>query len=179
MVKIYTRTGDDGDTGLFGGSRVSKSDARVAAYGDIDELNAVIGLALAVDPRDWERDTLVSIQRDLFGIGAQLASPKPEKVLKSLAKAEIPDERIDALEASIDRTAAELDPLKAFVLPGGSLKAAHLHHARTVCRRAERRVVSLDGVPQIAVKYLNRLSDLLFTLARLANVKANVQEEEW
>ena len=179
MVKIYTRAGDDGNTGLFGGPRVSKSNARVAAYGDIDELNAVIGLALTIDPRDWERDTLVSIQRDLFGIGAQLASPNPEKVLKSLVKAEIPDERIDALEACIDRIAAELDPLKAFVLPGGSIKAAHLHHARTVCRRAELRVVSLDGVPQIAVKYLNRLSDLLFTLARRANVKANVQEEEW
>ena len=103
-MKIYTRSGDDGETGLFGGSRVAKSNARVAAYGDIDELNAVIGLTLAVDPRDWERDTLVSIQRDLFGIGAQLASPNPEKVLKSLAKAEIPDERIDALEAIIDRT---------------------------------------------------------------------------
>ena len=179
IVKIYTRTGDDGDTGLFGGARVSKSDPRVAAYGDIDELNAVIGLVLAVDPLHWERETLVAIQRDLFGIGAQLASPNPAKVLKSLAKAEIPDERIAALEAEIDRADAELDPLKAFVLPGGSIKAAHLHHARTVCRRAERLVVGLDDVPEVVVKYLNRLSDLLFTLARLANVKASVQEEEW
>jgi len=179
-VKIYTRTGDDGDTGLFGGSRVAKSDPLVAAYGDIDELNAVIGLVLAVDPSEWKRETLVSVQRDLFGIGAQLASPSPEKVLKSLAKAEIPDARIDELEAEIDRAYGELDPLRAFVLPGGSVKAAHLHHARTVCRRAERRVVGLDAdVPRVIVKYLNRLSDLLFTLARLANAEAKVQEEEW
>lgn len=179
-MKIYTRTGDDGDTGLFGGSRVAKSDPLVAAYGDIDELNAVIGLVLAVDPSEWKRETLVSVQRDLFGIGAQLASPSPEKVLKSLAKAEIPDARIDELEAEIDRAYGELDPLRAFVLPGGSVKAAHLHHARTVCRRAERRVVGLDAdVPRVIVKYLNRLSDLLFTLARLANAEAKVQEEEW
>ena len=102
-----------------------------------------------------------------------------KKVLKSLAKAEIPAERVDALEALIDRADERLDPLKAFVLPGGSIKAAHLHHARTVCRRAERLVVGLDSVPQVIVKYLNRLSDLLFTLARVANAKANVQEEEW
>ena len=179
-MKIYTRSGDDGETGLFGGSRVPKSDLRVAAYGAIDELSAVIGVAIATGPLDWERETLLSLQRDLLSLGAQLASPDPEKVVKALAKAAIPESRIRELEADIDRADTKLKPLQAFVLPGGTSKASHLHHARTVCRRAERQVVALDDtVPPIIVKYLNRLSDLLFTLARLANTEANVLEEEW
>lgn len=179
-MKIYTRTGDEGETGLFGGRRVPKSDSRVEAYGAIDELNAVIGVALATDPRDWERETLLSVQRDLFGIGAQLASPDPDKVVEALAKAQIPESRVADLEASIDRADTRLKPLKAFVIPGGTAKAAQLHHARTVCRRAERRVVALDDTAvAYVVKYLNRLSDLLFTLARLANTDGGVDDEEW
>ena len=178
-MKIYTKTGDDGDTALFGGTRVPKSDSRVHAYGEVDELNAVLGITLATDPVDWERPLLVSIQRDLFSIGAQLASPDHVKRTKALAKAEIPEGRVAQLEAAIDRIEEGLDPIKAFVLPGGGLKAAHLHHARTVCRRAERHVVALGGVPSVILVYINRLSDLLFTLARLANASAGVTEEEW
>ena len=129
-MKIYTRTGDDGDTALLGGGRVGKDDARVAAYGEVDELNAVIGWALAVDPRDLQQDLLTSIQRDLFAIGGQLASPDRAKVSKVLAKAQLDDARIAALEAAIDAADTSLKPLEAFILPGGSPKAAALHMAR-------------------------------------------------
>ncbi len=181
-MKIYTRTGDDGETGLFGGSRVPKSDARVAAYGGVDELNAAIGVALTQQPQDLERETLAQVQHDLFAIGAQLASPHPEKVVASLEKADISEDQVAVLERVIDRADGELPTLKAFVMPGGSAKAAHLHHARTVCRRAERQVVALSldqDVPPIIVQYLNRLSDLLFVLARLANARAGVPDVEW
>lgn len=181
-MTIYTRTGDTGETGLFGGSRVPKSDARVAAYGDVDELNAVIGVALATDPVEFEQSLLRSIQRDLFGIGAQLASPNPAKVAKALKKADVAPGRIADLERSIDGADQRLKPLEQFVLPGGTQKAAHLHHARTVCRRAERSVVALgqsNTLPDFIVPYLNRLSDLLFTLARLANASAGIDDESW
>jgi cob(I)alamin adenosyltransferase len=181
-VKIYTRTGDEGETALFGGGRVGKDNPRVAAYGDVDELNSSIGAAMATEPRDFEASLLESIQRDLFAIGGQLASPRPDKVKKSLVKAAIPDDRVPALEAAIDHADRELEPLAAFVLPGGSPKAAQLHLARTVCRRAERAVVSLnrtDDVPAVILQYLNRLSDLLFTLARLANRRAGVADRAW
>lgn len=171
-MKIYTKTGDGGTTGLFGGGRVSKHHPRVAAYGDIDELNSTIGWVRAVEPtRAWE-DALERIQRDLFAIGGQLASPAPEKVEAALAKAALDPARVAELEHLIDTADAELPPLTAFVLPGGSQKAAALHVARTVCRRAERAVVALaetERVPAGFIEYLNRLSDLLFTLARLAN----------
>lgn len=181
-MKIYTRTGDGGETALFGGGRVGKDDARVAAYGEVDELNAVLGWALTVEPVAFGRDLLVGIQRDLFAIGGQLATPQPAKVSKALAKAALAEDRVAALEAAIDGADAELTPLEAFVLPGGAPKAAALHVARTVCRRAERHVVALDhaqGVPPRILRYLNRLSDLLFTLARLANHQAGVAEERW
>src|SRR5437867_1587057 len=142
-VKIYTKTGDTGDTGLLGGGRVPKDHARVAAYGDVDETNAAIGAARAIEPQDFETPLLESIQRDLFSIGGQLAAPDPAKVAKALAKAAIDRARVAALERAIDAAAAGLPPLESFVLPAGSPKAAALHFARTVCRRAERSVVAL------------------------------------
>jgi cob(I)alamin adenosyltransferase len=181
-MSIYTRTGDAGETGLFGGGRVSKHDPRVAAYGDVDELNAAVGAALAVPPADFVADLLEDVQRDLLAIGGRLASPNPEKVAKALAKARLDPARVAALEAAIDRADAELTPLAAFVLPGGTPKAAALHVARTVCRRAERSVVGLHqrhAVPPLILTYLNRLSDLLFTLARLANHRAGAPDRAW
>ena len=172
-MKIYTKTGDGGETGLFGGSRVPKSHPRVAAYGDVDELNAAIGVAAATTPRGFEARLLESIQRDLFAVGAQLASPKPEKVAKALVKARLDPARVTDLERAIDRLERTLPALRAFVLPGGTPKAAQLHLARTVCRRAERAVIALirgrQRVPSVIPVYLNRLSDLLFVLARAAN----------
>ena len=181
-MKIYTRTGDRGETALFGGGRVPKDNARVSAYGEVDELNSFIGAAMACEPVGFEAGLLESIQRDLFSIGGQLASPEPEKVAKALVKAAIPEERVTELERAIDRADGEIPPLKAFVLPGGSPKAAGFHLARTVCRRAERSVVALarsEVVSPIIITYLNRLSDLLFTLARLANHRAGVPDRTW
>ena len=182
-MKIYTRTGDGGDTGLFGGGRVPKDHRRVAAYGAVDELNAAIGLARALDPTALGDALLDDIQRDLFAIGGQLASPEPAKVAKALAKAALSDERVAALERAIDSTEATLSPLDGFILPGGTPKAAALHFARTVCRRAERCVVTLSReAPPIApsiLPYLNRLSDLLFVLARGANAAAGRADVAW
>ena len=164
-MKIYTKTGDDGDTGLFGGGRVPKDHARVAAYGDVDELNAVLGMARSVDVMPRIDEVLAPIQRDLFALGALLATPDHEKMKEQLAKARISDARIGQLEQAIDDGEAELEPLKAFIMPGGTPKAAALHVARTVCRRAERAIIRLQReaeIPQIVVIYLNRLSDLLF-----------------
>lgn len=182
MTKIYTRTGDTGQTALFGGGKVSKADPRVAAYGDVDELNAALGAVLACEPVELERELLSAVQRDLFAIGGLLASPNPDKVSKALAKAQVTPERIAALETAIDRGDTELTPLTAFVLPGGTMKGALFHVARTVCRRAERAVVALaehETVPPAVLAYLNRLSDLLFTLARLANRRAGATERTW
>jgi cob(I)alamin adenosyltransferase len=180
-MKIYTRTGDKGDTGLFGGGRVPKSHPRVEAYGDVDELNASIGLARAIELMPRIDEVLVPLQRDLFAIGAQLATPDRDKMKKQLEKANIDDRRITELERAIDDGDAELEPLKSFILPGGTPKAAALHVARTVCRRAERRVIALqdEEIPPIVVVYLNRLSDLLFTLARVANRRAGAGEVTW
>ncbi|HMF88427.1 MAG TPA: cob(I)yrinic acid a,c-diamide adenosyltransferase [Gemmatimonadaceae bacterium] len=181
-MKIYTKTGDTGDTGLFGGGRVQKDDPRVEAYGDVDELNAFLGMARAVEPMPRIDEVLVPMQRDLFSIGALLATPDLEKMHGHLTKASIDDRRIRDLEHAIDDCEKELEPLKAFVIPGGSGKGAALHVARTVCRRAERRVVHLQReveIPQIVVVYLNRLSDLLFMLARVANVRSGAGEVTW
>jgi cob(I)alamin adenosyltransferase len=181
-VKIYTKTGDTGDTGLFGGGRVPKDDPRVEAYGDVDELNAVIGMARAVEQMPRIDEVLVPLQRDLFAIGALLATPDREKMAQHLDKARIDDERIAQLEQAIDDAESELEPLRAFIVPGGTPKAAALHVARTVCRRAERHVVRLQHsveLPELTVIYLNRLSDLLFTLARLANKRAGAGEVTW
>lgn len=181
-MKIYTKTGDSGDTGLFGGGRVPKDDPRVEAYGDVDELNAVLGVARSAELMPWIDEVLVSIQRDLFSIGALLATPDRDKMEQHLTKARISDTRIAELEHAIDACDRELEPLKAFILPGGTQKAAALHVARTVCRRAERRVIHLQReveIPQIVVVYLNRLSDLLFSLARVANTRAGAGEVTW
>ena len=181
-MKIYTKTGDTGQTGLFGGGRVSKDDPRVEAYGDVDELNAQIGVARAVEVMPRIDEVLVPIQRDLFSIGALLATPDLEKMHDHLTKAQIDEMRIHGLEQEIDACDRELEPLRAFIVPGGSPKAAALHVARTVCRRAERRVIHLQRsveIPSIVVVYLNRLSDLLFTLARVANARGGAGEVTW
>jgi len=175
-VRIYTKTGDGGETGLFGGSRVPKDDARVAAYGEVDELNAAVGFAASLEPQDFDAAFLQTIQRDLFTIGAELASPDRSKAPN------IGEPQIGMLEHMIDGHEAKLEPLKNFILPGGTPKAAAFHLARTVCRRAERAVVSLARAQQISpsiVKYLNRLSDLLFVLARATNAQAGRPDVTW
>jgi cob(I)alamin adenosyltransferase len=185
-MRIYTRTGDRGETGLFGGQRVRKDDRRVEAYGDVDELNSVLGVAIAALEREAAGEIAVGlrgIQSDLFTVGANLATPAPED--GGRPSAHIPalsDGRVEEMERWIDRAEEELAPLKAFVLPGGSAAAAQLHLARTVCRRAERRVVTLAEVAHVGpewITFLNRLSDLLFTLARLANHRAGVPDVPW
>ncbi len=181
-MKIYTKTGDKGDTGLFGGGRVGKDHPRVEAYGDVDELNATLGLVRALEPMPRIDEVIVPIQRDLFSIGALLATPDRDKMRASLEKARIDDERIRELEVAIDQCEAELEPLRSFIVPGGTAKAASLHVARTVCRRAERRVVALqkeEELPAIVVIFLNRVSDLLFMLARVANRRAGAGEVSW
>ncbi len=182
-LKIYTKTGDDGRTGLYGGGRVPKDDLRVSAYGDVDELNAIIGMARSTDMMPRIDEVLAPVQRDLFAIGALLATPNREKHKEQLEKARISDKRIGQLEQAIDDAEEELDPLKAFILPGGTAKASSLHVARTVCRRAERAIIALQhsgaDVPQIIIVYLNRLSDLLFVLARVANKRAGAGEVTW
>ena len=182
-MRIYTRTGDAGDTALFGGGRVPKSDPRVDAYGDVDELNAAIGFARSIEPLPRIDEVLLPVQRDLFGLGALLATPDLEKMKEQLRKARIDDDRIAGLERAIDAGEKELEPLRSFIVPGGTPKAAALHLARTVCRRAERRVVQLAAgapdIPPVVVVYLNRLSDLLFVLARVANRRAGAGEVTW
>jgi cob(I)alamin adenosyltransferase len=179
-VKIYTRTGDSGETGLFDGRRVSKSDLRVDAYGEVDELNAAIGVALAggVDPE--VASMLQTVQRDLFAVGGRLADPS-HKVAKRVGKMTVGGDEVGRLEQWIDRLEAELPPLRRFILPGGSPAGAALHLARTICRRAERRVVALgaDGVESGLLAYVNRLSDFLFVAARAVNRRAGVPELEW
>ncbi|CAN5377583.1 cob(I)yrinic acid a,c-diamide adenosyltransferase [soil metagenome] len=181
-MKIYTRTGDTGDTGLFGGGRVAKDHPRVAAYGDVDELNAAIGVVRAAGPLPRVDEVLVPIQRDLFAIGALLATPDREKMAQHLDKAQVSEARIAELERAIDDCERGLEPLRAFILPGGTPKAAALHVARTVCRRAERSIVGLsrgEELPEIVVIYMNRLSDLLFMLARVANRETGAAEVTW
>ena len=181
-MKIYTKTGDRGDTGLFGGGRVAKNHPRVEAYGDVDELNAAIGMALAIEELQRIDEVLAPIQPDLFAIGALLATPDLAKMRQHLEKANVDEARVAQLERAIDACDDELEPLKAFVMPGGTKKAAALHVARTVCRRAERRVVLLaqeTEIPELVVIFLNRLSDLLFTLARLANKLGAAGETTW
>ena len=181
-MRIYTKTGDRGETGLFGGGRVPKDDPRVAAYGDVDELNSVIGWARSIEPIEFYDALFEAIQRDLFSIGGHLATPHPEGVAKALEKAALSADRVAEFEAAIDAADEELPPLRAFVLPAGSPKASALHVARTVCRRAERSVVGFSHdvpVPELFLIYLNRLSDLLFTLARLANHQLGSGDVTW
>jgi cob(I)alamin adenosyltransferase len=178
-VKLYTRTGDTGETSLFAQDRVSKADPRVDAYGEIDELNAWLGFIVAAKPDpDIERE-LQQIQRDLFAVGAQLADPS-QKLGAHRWKAFIKDDDVVRLEQIIDRLDTEVPPLQHFILPGGSPAGAALHIARTVCRRAERRMVALaTPVEPILITYINRLSDLLFAMARAVNHRAALPETEW
>jgi len=175
-MKIYTRTGDAGETSLFGGARVRKDDARIEAYGTVDELNSFIGVARASWPSSSFDGQLHAIQSDLFDIGAHLASPGTSRFAG-------PDQaRVTAMETDIDAMESELAPLKTFILPGGSLAAAQLHVARTICRRAERLVVALrddDEATKASITYLNRLSDFLFVAARFANHQHGVADVPW
>lgn len=175
-MKIYTRAGDRGETSLLRGGKVRKDDPYIEAYGTIDELNSSLGLARSVWIGGLIDGELEQIQRDLFEIGALLAATGADPRFSGVSKG-----RIDQLEAQIDRMDAELDPLTAFILPGGSLEAAQLHMSRTICRRAERRVVKLKQTPEIAttVAYLNRLSDYLFVAARYANRSRGTADTLW
>jgi len=178
-VKIYTRTGDTGETSLFGGTRARKDDPRVDAYGEVDELNAWLGLVRASSTDAAIDADLAAIQRDLFALGAQLADPA-DKLAARVTKAIVSDQEVARLEQTIDRLDAGLPPLRRFILAGGSPAGAALHVARTVCRRAERRIVALDPpVDPVLVRYINRLSDLLFVLARAVNHRAGAPESEW
>lgn len=181
-MKIYTRTGDEGTTALFGGDRVSKTDARIAAYGTVDETNSYIGLArsLAANQPGFERlDALLStIQDELFVLGADLATPSETRA----TTARVSDQHVARLETSIDSLQDELPELKQFILPGGTPTASVLHVARTVCRRAERLVVAAaesEDISPAATIYLNRLSDYLFVLARWANRLQGGTEHRW
>jgi cob(I)alamin adenosyltransferase len=178
-MKLYTKTGDDGTTGLFGGGRVKKTAARVEAYGSVDETNAAIGVARATKLDAVSDEVLARVQEDLFTLGAELACmPGRENKLKMQL---IAQDDITRLEKAIDRADAACPPLKHFVLPGGSPQAAALHFARTVARRAERSVLAIQDAPVRSdlVVYLNRLSDLLFALARLANVVQALEDVPW
>lgn len=182
-MKIYTRTGDAGDTALFGGGRVSKDHHRVSAYGSVDELNACVGVAVVSVADDEIRRRLETIQHDLFAVGAVLATvPAQDDRPRPKGLPELPLERIPEMESWMDTADAELPPLRAFILPGGTPGAAALHLARTVCRRAERAVVhlaTLEPVDEGIVMYLNRLSDLLFIFARVENLRAGTADVEW
>jgi cob(I)alamin adenosyltransferase len=186
-MKIYTRTGDLGETGLFGGGRVSKTHARVEAYGTIDELNAQLGRTLATGVDGAIAARLEQVQHDLFALGAVLASPPAASGARNAHVPPLPSQRVAAMEGWIDEAEDELPPLRAFILPGGTTGAAELHVARTVCRRAERRVVDTQGLaasgddPALpaVVRYLNRLSDLLFVFARLENHRAGRGDVNW
>jgi cob(I)alamin adenosyltransferase len=180
MSRIYTRTGDRGETGLFGGGRIPKSDPRVRAYGEVDELNAVLGWTITQLGESDVGARLTAVQRDLFALGAHLATPSGARTRAHLPP--LPVDRPAEFEAWMDDLDAELGSLSGFILPGGSGAAAALHVARTVCRRAERGVVELaaaETVEPAILMYLNRLSDLLFELARLANRRAGVADTPW
>jgi cob(I)alamin adenosyltransferase len=182
-MKIYTRTGDAGETALFGGGRVPKDHPRVAAYGTVDELNACVGVAVAATVDTSIRERLGRIQHDLFAVGSLLATTPPEEGRpRPKGLPTLPLERVAEMECWMDEAGEELAPLRAFILPGGTPGAAALHLARTVCRRAERAVVHLAGQEAVEpgiVVYLNRLSDLLFTFARLENRRAGTPDVEW
>jgi cob(I)alamin adenosyltransferase len=180
-VKVYTRRGDRGETDLFGGPRVAKDHFRVEAYGAVDELNAALGVALAESAQEDIRDLVRSIQEALFDLGAYLSSPEPARP-KASGVREPSAAQVEALEVRIDALGEELEPLRQFVLPGGTSAAAAFHVARTICRRAERRAVSLDREAPLepaALGYLNRLSDLLFVLARVENRRAGLGDMVW
>lgn len=181
-MKIYTKAGDDGTTELFGGERVSKDSARIEAYGMVDELNSVLGVARSLNRDNRLDQMLAELQNDLFILGADLASPVGKDKAQSTTIPRIGQKHIEHLEMLIDTVEAELTPLKHFVLPGGSVVASHLHLARAISRRVERCAVKLkrqEDIGKHVVVYLNRLSDLLFVLARWQNKIENVEEVKW
>jgi len=178
-MKIYTRTGDKGETSLFGGKRVAKDSPRIRAYGTVDELNAVLGIAHSNCTDESLRGTLQQLQNELFLVGADLATPFSVKESKTVR---VSESHIKRLEQEIDRHDEALEPLANFILPGGTLCASTLHFARTVCRRAEREIYQLSQLEQInehVIVYLNRLSDLLFVLARFANARSGRKDIPW
>lgn len=179
-MKIYTKTGDAGETALFDGTRVSKADPRVDAYGEVDEVNAALGLARAHCAAESDvADLIAVLQRDLHAVGAMLADPR-ERIAGRITRARITEAESVRLEQAIDKFEEELAPLRRFILAGGTPAAAALHVARTVCRRAERRIVGLgEDVDPGLIVYMNRLSDLLFVLARVLNRRAGVPDAEW
>ena len=179
-MTLYTRTGDTGETGLFDGTRVSKADPRVDACGEVDELNAHLGVALATGVDADLVEILAQLQRDLFALGAHLADPRG-RIAERVTKIELGDADVQQLEQWIDRLAGKLPPLRRFILASGSPAGATLHLARTICRRLERRIVALgtDAVVPALLTYVNRLSDLLFVLARTVNSRQGVPEIEW
>ena len=178
-MKIYTRTGDLGETGLLDGRRVSKAEPRVDAYGEVDELNACLGFMLSTGVDSDLADMILQIQRDLFSLGASLANTtsRPSGHKKTV----VSENDVQRMETWIDRLEVELTPLRHFILPGGCPTAAASHLARAVCRRAERRMVGLgsDEIGSVPLAYVNRLSDLLFVMARIANARAGITEQEW
>ncbi len=178
-MKIYTRTGDDGTTSIFAGGRVKKNDARVEAYGTIDEFNSILGVARAVSRNEFISEIIRDIQNLLFVLGSDLATPVDfeNSKIRRIAR-----DDVEMVERLIDKIESELVPLRNFILPGGTLLASILHYARTVCRRAERRIVSLSEKEKInehVIPFVNRLSDLLFVLARYANKIENVEDIKW
>jgi cob(I)alamin adenosyltransferase len=179
-LKIYTKTGDAGQTSLFDNTRVSKADPRVDAYGEVDELNACLGAAQSAGVDEEIRTLIESLQKDLFAPGARLADPSA-RIAARVEKAVIGPDAVRRLEETIDHLEATLPPLRRFILPGGAPAGALLHLARTICRRAERRVIGLgaNAVDPVLIIYLNRLSDLLFVMARAVNLRAGIPETEW
>ena len=179
-MPLYTGVGDRGATALFDGTTAPKNHPRVAVYGDVDELNAAVGLARAAGLPDDFDEMVAAVQRDLFAIGARLADPRA-RIAARVTKAQVGADDVRRLEAWIDRLDAALPPLRSFILPGGNLTGAALHQARTVCRRAERGIVGLgvESVEPELLRYVNRLSDLLFALARAVNHRSGVAEIEW
>jgi cob(I)alamin adenosyltransferase len=179
-MKIYTKTGDDGTTGLFNGARVKKSDLRVECYGTVDELNSILGICIAYNPSQDLKESLIQISNMLFNLGSDLATPlHPEPKFKVIR---IEAKYVSFLEALIDEYTTQLEELKNFILPGGCMVASFLHQARTVCRRAERRAVELQSLEEInpnTVLFLNRLSDYLFTASRYANFKSSINDNIW
>jgi len=188
-MKIYTKTGDDGTTALFDGTRVPKHHTRVDLYGDVDELNSCLGIAVSFIKDKTFQAELKNIQKDLFALGSKFANPKekkhPPKADQPQAgkdKADFGDEKILALEKAIDRMEVSLQPMKSFILPGGSPASAFLHHTRTICRRAERKLTAFserEGMESLYTKYLNRLSDYLFVAARFANHLEKTPDVPW
>lgn len=177
-MKIYTKKGDSGETSLFGGSRVSKSNKRIEAYGTVDEINSFVGLAASYEISEIGSQYLNKVQELLFTLGADLATPSSSKTRID----RIGENDIQFLEDAIDTLEKDLEPLKNFVLPGGAQAGATLHLARTVCRRAERKAVACkktDEISDYSIKFLNRLSDFLFVIARYENKQAGVREETW